>query len=208
MQRFRYASVVMVFLGATTANASPVAVHLNTGIEIASGSEETVLANRSKLAIGYVHGHDRIRPELTIGGTLGRGALWSSSPVGTGTLMSGYTDYGPELQLGIRIGEGHLYDDRIYASAAVLRTRSEPMGQPTTRVATRIALGLNATGFHARSYRRARSEELAQRAAALDEDDRPMQTAWMRWLLPQQGEVGWVRDDAGNRFVFSVSWGL
>lgn len=169
--------VLAITLGTVPASADPNAwmPHVNAGLEVMGGDGATLLAGRAHLGISRSAGRGTVRPSLALGATLAAGYL---DPDATTSELSGYTDLGPELQLGLRIGNGGLVDNRVFASAAYLGSRG-----------TRLSIGASIADFSGRVGRREAH-------------------GYVLLVLPQQIELGWTRDGTTDRFGVTLSYGL
>ncbi|MEO8698915.1 MAG: hypothetical protein ABI867_02695 [Kofleriaceae bacterium] len=91
---------------------NPVMPHVNAGLEVMGGDAAIELASRVHLGASRSFGAGTLRPSLGFGITFAAGYL-EDIP---------YRDVGPELQVGLRVGDGGLVDNRVFAAAAVLQT--------------------------------------------------------------------------------------
>ena len=181
---------------------------LNTGGEIMLGDGVVLGASRTHVAISQSFGTGSMRPQLAFGATLGAGMLVVDEPRALeGSVEVPYLDYGPELQVGLAVGEGFV-KNRVFASVAYVRASVDDrrmldrVGALPGTDGMRITVGANWARGWARAFTK---ESTAERS-----EDRDADTFAKIFLLlaPQQIEFGWARSAGSARWGVTLSYGI
>lgn len=182
------------------------APHVNIGSEAMGGGGMATFVARAHVGISKAFGTTRVRPSLGVGVTFGGGVLNVDDPRAlSGTLDLGYVDYGPELQVGMRWGNGGLVDNRLFASVAFLRTELDD------RLMIDAVEGVGGTRGMRASLGLSWADAAGRLAAEETYDSSRNRTESWNWailFLPQQIELGWERSAGSDRIGLTLSYGI
>lgn len=171
--------------------------HASVSLEIVGGGDQLAVIGRLQTGASVALGTGKVRPIAGFGATLGLGSVSFDDPRALdGSVSLGMVDYGPQLQLGVRWGNGGWVDNRAFASVAYLRTsvddrvRYDPIVGADQTWGVRASIGASWAGYV--------GDELAG-------DD---QTSLLLAFLPQQTEVVWHRSLGADHFGVAFGWGF
>ncbi|MEO8705385.1 MAG: hypothetical protein ABI867_35405 [Kofleriaceae bacterium] len=175
--------------------------HVNVGFEGSGGGDTVSALVRTHIGASKSFGNTHWRPSIGIGATFGYGLLSVTDPRALdGSVDIGYLDYGPELQVGMRIGNGGMVDNRVFASFAYLKTDLDD----------RLMLDAVGNVGGTRGMRMSIGASWADRMGnfAARSDSKEDDYNWVIMLLPQQVELGWERSAGSDRLGVTLSYGI
>jgi len=171
--------ILLAVITTTTVHADGVMPHVNAGLEVAGSGDAVRVAARAHVGASIGLGHARVRPSLGLGVTLAAGF---DEPEDRMEASSSYRDATPELQLGVRIGDGGVVDNRVFVGFA--------RWGDTTRVSLAASMA-----------------ELSGRVGT-GRDAHPMPHDFLLLVMPQQIEFALTKDDRGSWFGITMAYGI